>query len=78
VEIDFIRPVRGDKEMTIKSFVRELHGPDALIEFAMVDAGGKDLCRCLMTVAHVDKQSNRATDWPADLVARFFEEKAAG
>jgi len=78
VEIDFIRPVRGDKEMTIKSFVRELHGPDALIEFAMVDAGGKDLSRCLMTVAHVDKQSNRATDWPADLVARLFEEKAAG
>jgi len=27
-----------------------------------------------MTVAHVDKQTNRATDWPPDLAARFFED----
>jgi acyl-CoA thioester hydrolase len=42
----------------------------------MVDAEGKTLSRCLMTVAHVDKQTNRATDWPPDLAARFFEQAA--
>ena len=32
LEIDFIRPARGDQEVTITSFVREFRGPDALIE----------------------------------------------
>ena len=73
LEIDFIRPARGDQEITITSFVRGFSGPDAQIECTMVDAEGKTLSRCLMTVAHVDKQTNRATDWPPDLAARFFE-----
>jgi len=32
----------------------------------MVDEAGKDISRCLMIVAYVDKSTNRATDWPAD------------
>jgi len=74
LEIDFIRPARGDQEIAITSFVRGFSGPDAQIECTMVDADGKTLSRCLMTVAHVDKQTNRATDWPPDLAARFFED----
>jgi hypothetical protein len=31
-----------------------------------------------MIVAHVDKETNRATDWPPDLMALFFELEAAG
>lgn len=73
VEIDFLRPARGDQEITITSFVREFRGPDALIECAMMDAAGKTVSRCLMTVAHVDKASSRGTEWPADLQALFFE-----
>ena len=75
LEIDFLRPARGDQELTITSFVRELRGPDALIECSMFDAGGKQVSRCLMTVAHVDKQTNRATDWPAELKTLFFEKQ---
>jgi acyl-CoA thioester hydrolase len=33
-----------------------------------------NVSRCLMIVACVDKGTNRAMDWPADTVARFFEE----
>lgn len=73
VEIDFLRPARGDQQVTITSFVREFRGPDALIECAMLDAAGKTVSRCLMTVAHVDKASSRASEWPADLQALFFE-----
>ena len=73
LEIDFIRPARADQEITIRSFVREFRGPDALIECTMVDAGGKDLSRCQMTVACVDKDTNRAKDWPADAMALFYE-----
>lgn len=76
LEIDFLRPVRGDQEITITSYVREFRGPDALIECTMVDSAGKSVSRCLMTVAHVDKATNRATDWPADLIALFFEKEA--
>jgi acyl-CoA thioester hydrolase len=77
LEIDFIRPVRADQEITITSSVREFSGPDAVIECSMVDAAGKSLSRCLMTVAHVDKQTSRATDWPPDVTALFFENETA-
>lgn len=73
MEIDFLRPARGDQEITITSFVREFHGPDAVIECVMVDSTGTKVSRCVMTVAHVDKQTNRSTDWPPDIVALFFE-----
>lgn len=75
LEIDFLQPARGDQEITITSFVREFRGPDALIECTMVDSAGRNLSRCLMTVAHVDKNTNRATEWPPDLVALFFEKE---
>ena len=74
MEIDFVRPVRGDQEITITSFVREFRGPDALIECTMMDSTGTRLSRCLMTVAHVDKATSRATDWPPEHRAPFFEE----
>jgi acyl-CoA thioester hydrolase len=73
LEIDFVRPARGDQEITISSFVRELRGPDALCECTMLDAAGKVVSRCLMTVAHVDKETSRAKDWPPELTALFFE-----
>lgn len=77
MEIDFLRPARGDQEIRITSFVRDFRGPDALIECTMVDPAGANLSRCLMTVAHVDKKTNRATDWPPDLMALFFEKETS-
>jgi hypothetical protein len=29
-----------------------------------------------MTVAHVDKQTNRATDWPPERMSMFYEQEA--
>ena len=77
MEIDFLRPARGDQEITIASFVREFRGPDALIECTMVDSDGRNVSRCVMTVAHVDKETGRATDWPPDLMTLFFEKETA-
>jgi len=73
MEIDFIRPVNADQEITITSFVREFHGPDAMIECTMTDAAGTTVATCLMVVAHVDATTRRATDWPAEHEALFFE-----
>ncbi len=76
LEIDFLRPARGDQEIVVTSFVKSFEGSDALIECAMLDAGGKPLARCLMSVAHVDRATGRASAWPPDVAALFFE--AAG
>jgi acyl-CoA thioester hydrolase len=73
MEIDYVKPVRADQEITITSFVREFRGPDALIECTMIDASSKILSRCMMTVACVDKETSRAMDWPPDAAALFFE-----
>jgi acyl-CoA thioester hydrolase len=73
LEIEFLRPARGGQEIAITSFVREFHGPDAIIALEMVDTKGKPLSRCVMTCAHVDRQTQRASDWPAEIGALFFE-----
>ena len=77
MEVDFLRPAVGDQEITITSFVREFRGPDALIECSMVDEAGQAVARCLMIVAYVDKRTNRATDWPEETMALFFEKGTA-
>jgi acyl-CoA thioester hydrolase len=77
MEIDFLRPAQGGQEIVITSFVRDFQGADAIIELNMVDAKGKTLARGVMTCAHVERQTQRASDWPADVVALFFE-KASG
>ena len=73
MEIDYKRPVLGDQEITIMSFVREFIGPDAFIECTMVDSQETVLSKCVMTVTHVDRETNRGADWPADAMALFFE-----
>ena len=73
MEVDFLRPAAGDQEITITSFVREFLGSNAHIECSMVDASGKNISRCSMTIAYVDKDTNQGDDWPADTVALFFE-----
>lgn len=77
MEIDFIRPVAGDQEITITSYVREFLGSDSHIECVMNDKAGKTLSRCLMIVACVDKSTNRAMDWPEDAKALFFEKETS-
>ena len=77
MEIDFLRPVRGDQEIIISSFVREFRGPDALIECTMIDSAGATVSRGVMTVAYVEKGTTRAADWPADVMALFFEAETA-
>ena len=77
MEIDYLRAAVGDQEITITSYVREFLGPDAHIECSMVDEAGKNVSRCLMTVACVDKSTNRAMDWPDDTMALFFEKGMA-
>jgi acyl-CoA thioester hydrolase len=76
LEVDFLRPVRGDQDITITSFVREFRGSEALIECSMLDEQGKTVSRCLMNTAYVDRATLRSADWPLDVAALFFEPAA--
>lgn len=73
LEIDFIKPVLPDREITITSHVSEFKGTDVVVECSMADAAGKILSRAVMTVACVDKATHRAIHWPDDAVALFYE-----
>lgn len=75
LEVDFLKPVIGDQEVTITSFVHEFQGPDAQIECTMADQKGAVVSRCRMVVTCVDKTTNRGMDWPADAIAKFFEDR---
>jgi acyl-CoA thioester hydrolase len=74
LEIDFLKPVFGDQQITIRSFVTDFRGSDADIECTMADAGERDLARCRMIVACVDKATQRPTNWPAEATALFYHE----
>jgi len=73
MEIDFLRPVVGDQVITITSFVREFRGSESHIELSMADSSGKNVSRCMMIVACVDKKTMRPMDWQPDVMAMFFE-----
>lgn len=73
LEVDFIKPVLADQEITITSFVREFIGPDAFVECTMTDGRGKTLSKAMMVVACVDKTTSRGTEWPVDAKALFYE-----
>jgi acyl-CoA thioester hydrolase len=73
LDVEFVRPVSGDQEITITSFVREFNGPDAHIECSMLDESGRIMSRCNMVVAYVEKTTNRSADWPSHVMEIFFE-----
>jgi acyl-CoA thioester hydrolase len=73
LEIDFLRPVVGDQVITITLFLREFRGSDAHIELSMADSSGRNVSRCVMIVACVDKKTMRPMDWQPDIMAMFFE-----
>jgi acyl-CoA thioester hydrolase len=73
LDVEFIRSVFGDQEISIASFVREFCGPDAHIECSMSDESGKIVSQCHMVVAYVDKATNRSADWPGHVMDLFFE-----
>lgn len=73
LDVEFVRPVSGDQEITITSFVREFNGPDAHIECSMLDESGRIMSRCNMVVAYVEKTTSRSADWPSHVMEIFFE-----
>jgi acyl-CoA thioester hydrolase len=73
LDIEFIRPVVGDQEISIASYVREFVGPDAHIELTMADEAERIVSLCHMVVAYVDRETNRSADWPIDIMDLFHE-----
>ena len=72
LDVSFIKPVFGDQEFVVTSFVREFVGADANIEITMTDPTGRVLSTCLMIAACIDKTTFKATDWPKETVDLFY------
>lgn len=73
MEIDFVRPVQGDQQVIITSYVDQFDGPNAAIVCDMKSEDDSTLSRCLMTVAFVEKSTQRSADWPQDVMDLFYE-----
>ena len=73
LEVDFIRPVVGDQEVSITSFVREFVGANAHVSCEMTDAAGRPLSHCHMVVTYVDKATGKPADWPKEARSPFLE-----
>lgn len=75
LDIEFIRPVIGDQQVTISSFVEQFHGADAFIKCCMLNDSDKTLSKCSMVVSYVDKGTQRSAQWP-DSVMHLFKARA--
>ena len=73
LDIEFIRPVVGDQEISITSYVREFVGPDAHIECTMTDEAERIASQCHMVVAYVARDTKRSADWPIEIMDLFHE-----
>lgn len=75
LKIDFLKPLMGDQEFKVTSFVREFVGSDAHIECTMTDSKGRVAATCLMLATCVDKSTMKSMEWPADQISRFYLEE---
>lgn len=73
LDIEFVRPARAGQDVTITSFVRAFTGTDALVDAMMIDPTGKTLANCAMTVAYIDRATQRPATWPPAVQALFFD-----
>jgi acyl-CoA thioester hydrolase len=73
VNIDFLRPIKGDSAFTIDSYVVKIEGALCTVHCKMNGTDEKILAQCVMVVAAVDAKTMRATDtWPEEVVNKLF------
>lgn len=77
LDIEFLRPVIGDQEISIASFVREFVDSDAHVECCMSDASGNEVSKCHFLITYVDRASRKPAPWPAHVKDHFFIDQVA-
>jgi acyl-CoA thioester hydrolase len=77
VNINFLRPVKGDSPFVIESRVESISGVNCEIFCQMRTPEGKALADCRMTVVSVDAKTLKSCDWPAEIQQRFYEPAGA-
>jgi len=78
IKLEFYRPVVGDKEFEIKSFVTEFQEKTCSVELTMEDRGtGKLVSKCFLTLACFEKSSNKTIPWPDEIKRQFLTEAEA-
>lgn len=72
VTIDLIRPVLGDEEFIIESFVTTFNGKNCYITCEMKSQAGVTLAISEMNFVCVDKTTGRSTPYPQEIQDQFF------
>ena len=74
VTIKYKRPIFGDSPFTINSRVTEINRTDIFIGCEMTGDKGAIHSTCKMTVTAIEPKTMRPTDWPEDIIEKFYEE----
>lgn len=73
VSINFLRPLYGDEEFKITSFVSQKEDTQCLIEATMTNSRDKEVSTCNIQLTCIDKKTNKVTPWPEAVIGKFYE-----
>ena len=73
VTINYMKPVRGDIELEIRSKVNSFNGILCEISCQMYSLEKALLSECHMTVVAVDSKTLKPCDWPEDIKTLFYQ-----
>lgn len=71
-EVDFLRPVFGDMEFTIESFLSELGDGSCVVLATMKGPTGNLHATCKFHIACVEKATLKQIPWPDDFISLFY------
>lgn len=72
VEINYLRPIFGDEEFEIKSWVADLSESECTVE-AQIHKGEKLVSDLKMQLVCVDVKTGKKQAWDAEFMRRFYE-----
>ena len=73
MELDFLRPVLGDRSFSISSVVTSHAAKTCRIECKMFDERDRTFATCLFDFTCVDKKSGKSMHWPEGFLERFYD-----
>lgn len=73
LDMSFMRPVLGDQIFMISSHISAMDEATCTVTCEMKDEKGRLMARCNMLMVCVDKKTSRASTWPNNFMAVFYE-----
>jgi len=75
-DIEFIKPVMGDQEFTVESWLSEAEEGACTVSCTMVNANDTLLATCKFYIVCVEKKTRKPSKWPETLLRLYYHELA--